>query len=235
MTVDSRSEKTRPDRAAATRDRILDAAERLFAERGVLAVSNRQIGEAAGQGNNSVVGYHFGGRSELVLAILRRHAVAVEQLRADLLARVGPGSALHDWVGCLVRPLPAHLAELGEQSWHARFLAQASNEPTLRAVIRADAKASPSLRQAREGMFRAAPRVPGRGPRRAWRDEPPGRRAHVCRTRTGAAERQRGPEPHLGDGRSPPRRRRRRALAGARDACRPPSPDATHRCRQISG
>jgi AcrR family transcriptional regulator len=160
MTVCSRSEKTRPDRAAATRDRILDAAERLFAERGVLAVSNRQIGEAAGQGNNSVVGYHFGGRSELVLAILRRHAVAVEQLRADLLARVGPRSALHDWVGCLVRPLPAHLAELGEQSWHARFLAQASNEPTLRAVIRAAAKASPSLQQAREGMFRLLPAFP---------------------------------------------------------------------------
>ncbi|WP_433293423.1 TetR/AcrR family transcriptional regulator [Pseudonocardia sp. CA-142604] len=160
MTVDSRSEKTRPDRAAATRDRILDAAERLFAERGVLAVSNRQIGEAAGQGNNSVVGYHFGGRSELVLAILRRHAVAVEKLRTDLLTRVGPGSALHDWVGCIVRPLPAHLAELGDQSWHARFLAQASNEPTLRAVIRADAKASLSLRQAREGMFRLLPALP---------------------------------------------------------------------------
>ena len=160
MTVCSRSEKTRPDRAAATRDRILDAAERLFAERGVLAVSNRQIGEAAGQGNNSVVGYHFGGRSELVLAILRRHAVAVEQLRVDLLSRVGPGSPLHDWVGCLVRPLPAHLAELGEQSWHARFLAQASNEPTLRAVIRADAKASPSLQRAREGMFRLLPAFP---------------------------------------------------------------------------
>jgi AcrR family transcriptional regulator len=160
MTVDSRSEKTRPDRAAATRDRILDAAERLFAERGVLAVSNRQIGEAAGQGNNSVVGYHFGGRSELVLAIVRRHAVAVEQLRTELLSRVGPESALHDWVGCLVRPLPAHLAELGDQSWHARFLAQASNEPTLRAVIRADAKASPSLRRARDGMFRLLPAFP---------------------------------------------------------------------------
>jgi AcrR family transcriptional regulator len=160
MTVDSRSEKARPDRAAATRDRILDAAERLFAERGVLAVSNRQIGEAAGQGNNSVVGYHFGGRSELVLAILRRHAAAVEELRWDLLTRVGPRSALHDWVGCLVRPLPAHLARLGGRSWHARFLAQASNEPSLRAVIVTDGKASPSLQRAREGMFRLLPAFP---------------------------------------------------------------------------
>src|ERR1700754_2102098 len=234
MTVDSRSEKTRPDRAAATRDRILDAAERLFAERGVLAVSNRQIGEAAGQGNNSVVGYHFGGRSELVLAILRRHAVAVEQLRADLLARVGPGSALHDWVGCLVRPLPAHLAALGEQSWHARFLAQASNEPTLRAVIRSDAKASPTLRRALEGMFELLPAFPAEV--RAERGEMSRLVVvHMC------AEHERA----LQNGSAGPNHTRDTAAAHLVDAVvglwlapvTPASsnPDATRRCRQISG
>lgn len=234
MTVDSRSEKTRPDRAAATRDRILDAAERLFAERGVLAVSNRQIGEAAGQGNNSVVGYHFGGRSELVLAILRRHAVAVEQLRTDLLTRVGPGSALHDWVGCIVRPLPAHLAELGDQSWHARFLAQASNEPTLRAVIRADAKASPSLQQAREGMFRLLPALPAEI--RAERGEMSRLVVvHMC------AEYERA----LQNGAASPDRIWEMAAARLVDAVvglwlAPVTPavlepDAAHRCRQMSG
>jgi AcrR family transcriptional regulator len=234
MTVDSRSEKTRPDRAAATRDRILDVAERLFAERGVVAVSNRQIGETAGQGNNSVVGYHFGGRSELVLAILRRHAAAVEQLRADLLTRVGPGSALHDWVGCLVRPLPTHLAGLGGQSWHARFLAQASNEPTLRAVIAADATASPSLQRAREGMFRLLPAFPAEV--RAERGEMSRMLVvHMC------AEHERA----LQDGVGAPGHTWETAAARLVDAIvglwlapvTPESsdPDATHRCRQISG
>ena len=51
---------TRADRAGVSRELILTAAERLFAEYGVLAVSNRQVGEAAGQGNNAAVGYHFG-------------------------------------------------------------------------------------------------------------------------------------------------------------------------------
>ena len=45
-----------------TRELLLNTAERLFAEHGVAAVSNRQICEAAGQGNNYAIGYHFGSR-----------------------------------------------------------------------------------------------------------------------------------------------------------------------------
>ncbi|HEX2214632.1 MAG TPA: TetR family transcriptional regulator, partial [Mycobacterium sp.] len=47
----------RTERASVTREAILTAAERLFAEHGVYAVSNRQVSEAAGQGNNAAVGY----------------------------------------------------------------------------------------------------------------------------------------------------------------------------------
>ena len=61
--------KARTDRSSATRDRLLDAAERLFAERGLHAVSNRQVAEAAGQGNTAVVGYHVGTWTDLVLAV----------------------------------------------------------------------------------------------------------------------------------------------------------------------
>jgi len=53
MTTATRSSRT--DRASLTREAILIAAERLFAEHGVFAVSNRQVSEAAGQGNNAAV------------------------------------------------------------------------------------------------------------------------------------------------------------------------------------
>ncbi|MDU0294099.1 TetR family transcriptional regulator, partial [Saccharothrix longispora] len=56
----------RADRVGATRLRLLAAAERLFAERGLYAVSNRQISAEAGQGNNAAVGYHFGTKADLV-------------------------------------------------------------------------------------------------------------------------------------------------------------------------
>jgi AcrR family transcriptional regulator len=91
-------------RAQATRERILVAAERLYAEHGVLAVSNRQIGEAAGQGNNTVVGYHFGTRTELVRAIVRKHTTAIERLRGRRLD--GGPTQLRDWLECLVHPPP---------------------------------------------------------------------------------------------------------------------------------
>ncbi|WP_329309835.1 hypothetical protein [Streptomyces sp. NBC_01262] len=43
----------------------------LRTERGVYAVANRQVSEAAGQGNNTAVGYHFGTKADLVRAMRR--------------------------------------------------------------------------------------------------------------------------------------------------------------------
>lgn len=65
-----------PNRPHGTRERILNAAERLFAEHGVYAVSNRRVSEAAQQGNNAAVGYHFGTKADLVRAIARKHEQA---------------------------------------------------------------------------------------------------------------------------------------------------------------
>jgi Bacterial regulatory proteins, tetR family len=65
------------DRSVSTRQAILSAAERLFAERGMYAVSNRQISEAAGQGNNAAACYHFGTRTDLLRAIENKHRVPI--------------------------------------------------------------------------------------------------------------------------------------------------------------
>jgi len=78
--------KLRNDRASTTREAILTAAERLFAEHGVYAVSNRQVSEAAGQGNNAAVGYHFGTKADLVRAIESKHRIPIEQLREQMVA-----------------------------------------------------------------------------------------------------------------------------------------------------
>src|SRR5947209_3470089 len=110
----------RSDRATGTREAILSAAEVLFAERGMYAVSNRQISEAAGQGNNAAACYHFGTRTDLLRAIESRHREPIEELRAQMLADIGDSTELRDWVGALVRPLTDHLTALGVPSCYAR-------------------------------------------------------------------------------------------------------------------
>ena len=87
-----------PPRGAApqTRDRLLDAAETLFASDGFGAVTTRAILRAAGQRNESALHYHFGGRQGLIEAL---HERRMDQLAGHrgafiekLLSRQGPFS-----------------------------------------------------------------------------------------------------------------------------------------------
>ncbi|HWC79335.1 MAG TPA: TetR family transcriptional regulator [Pseudonocardiaceae bacterium] len=159
----------RAERVNATREAILVAAERLFAEHGVVAVSNRQISEAAGQGNNAAVGYHFGAKADLIRAIVRRHTQDIEHRRARLVAEVAGSRDLRDWVACLVRPNTEHLATLPAPSWFARFAAQVMTDPELRSIMTEESLAEPSLRLILEGMNTCLPELPE--PVRAERDD----------------------------------------------------------------
>jgi AcrR family transcriptional regulator len=150
----------RAERVSETRELILVAAERLFAEHGVLAVSNRQVSEAAGQGNNAAVGYHFGTKADLVRAIVRKHAERIERLRQRMLAEIGESSDVRDWVGCLVRPSTEHLAALGSPTWFARFSAQVMTDPALREIMVDESLTSPSLQHIVDGLRRCLPDLP---------------------------------------------------------------------------
>jgi AcrR family transcriptional regulator len=150
----------RAERSSSTQEAILTAAERLFAEHGVYAVSNRQVSEAAGQGNNAAVGYHFGTKTDLVRAIERKHAAPIERLRQQMVAEASDSTDLRDWVACLVCPLTEHLAELGNPSWYARFAAQAMADPAYQKIVTKDALASSSLVQVIDGINRCLPELP---------------------------------------------------------------------------
>ena len=74
--------------AVATRLRIVAAAERLFAERGIDGVSLQQINRAAGQRNRSAVQYHFGNKEGVIHAILDKHTAGIERRRHELLDEI---------------------------------------------------------------------------------------------------------------------------------------------------
>lgn len=74
--------------ADSTRTQLLDTAERLFLEHGLDEVSLRAIVREAGQKNQSALQYHFGGRRELIAAILSRRLQQVEARRRMLVDEV---------------------------------------------------------------------------------------------------------------------------------------------------
>jgi AcrR family transcriptional regulator len=91
----------------STKDRLLDAAERLFARDGVQSARIRDINELAGQRNPSALHYHFGSRIGVVEAILLRYQSAIDVIVADALDRVEAGGRepdVRDIIGAIVPP-----------------------------------------------------------------------------------------------------------------------------------
>lgn len=87
----------------STKDRILDAAERLLAKRGLDATSLRDITSAAGV-NLAAVNYHFRSKDELILAVFTRLVEPMTARRLALLDALPADAALEDVLTCLFRP-----------------------------------------------------------------------------------------------------------------------------------
>ena len=119
----------RPD---MTKDRLIRAAEELFAERGVEAVSLREIGRAAGARNIAATQYHFGDRAGLVAAILEKHTPGTSARRHALLDDYeSRGSAdERELAGALVRPLAAKLDDADGGGHYLRIYAELVNRPS---------------------------------------------------------------------------------------------------------
>ncbi len=115
-----------PPDPTATRDKLLDAATALFAERGVANVSLAEIVRAAGQRNASAIHYHFGGRDQVVEAILTRHVPALRVRRLELLEHAR--STPHDDVGSVAEALVRPVTELAQRGWRERAYLQIGAE-----------------------------------------------------------------------------------------------------------
>lgn len=148
---------TRSKTPESTRRRILETAERMFAEHGVFSVSNRQISDEAGLGNNTAVSYHFGSKADLVRAIYLRHSEPTELLREQAVQRCTGSNDPRDWLACFVRPFTDHLTSLGSNSWYARFVAQLMTEPKLRELGLLDMSQTSLLRTISDELHRCLP------------------------------------------------------------------------------
>ncbi len=123
-------------RSLQTRARILDAAERVFAERGFDAATIRDIAAAAGV-QAGLVHHHGGGKEALFHQTVARRAEELSCLRLEALAArkaAGP-MALRDVVACFLGPY-IEMARDGGPQWlaYARLVAHVSADPRWRAL-----------------------------------------------------------------------------------------------------
>lgn len=160
MTTSDEPKRPMPPGTGSTRETILDTAERLFAEQGIYKVSNRQVSEAAGQGNNAAVHYHFGTKHDLITALVERHQNALSRRRAGYVSRVGDDPRVREWVSCIVLPMTDHLAELGRPTWFARFNAQLVTDPALQPILEDRFRADPAMATALLGLHRCVSHLP---------------------------------------------------------------------------
>lgn len=102
-----------------TRERLLDVAEELFAEKGIAATSLRTLTTAA-ETNLAAVHYHFGSKDGLVDAVLDRRAAALNAERLADLARIEATAqdgvpSVEDILTAFVAPGARALEALGDR------------------------------------------------------------------------------------------------------------------------
>lgn len=115
-----------------TRDKLVLAAERLFAERGIDNVSLREINRAAGQRNVAALHYHFGSREALLEAIFEHRMAGLDRRRVAMLDAIeaeGRADSIRAVVEAMVLPLADRLDPAADGGHYVRFLAQAISDP----------------------------------------------------------------------------------------------------------
>ena len=142
MTASSHAVPPAPARPSDTRARLVTAAETLFAERGIDAVSLREVTRASGARNAIAVQYHFSDRAGVVQAILDKHSPNVEARRNAMLddyeARSGESEGANErpangdlrlLAAAFVRPLAAQLGNPNGGPEYLQIYADLINRP----------------------------------------------------------------------------------------------------------
>jgi AcrR family transcriptional regulator len=127
-------EGTHVAQVAETKERILDTAERLFAERGVEATSIRDITGAA-EANLGSINYHFGTKQELVAAVFNRRLGPLTERRLVLLDEIArkagdKSTTLEAILEVMIRPMiVGSFVDGKKNASFMRLMARCHSEP----------------------------------------------------------------------------------------------------------
>ena len=115
------------DRDRETRQRLIESATRLFAERGFAKVTVREICKAA-RANVAAVNYHFGGKTGLYEDIVQS-AIRTMHGTTQEIERTGEGRPPEEQLRIFVRIFLSRVVQ-ARDGWIHRFMAHELNDPT---------------------------------------------------------------------------------------------------------
>ncbi len=126
-----------------TRDRLLNAAARLFAERGFARVTVRDICKKA-RANVAAVNYHFGGKDGLYQAVMR---MAMETMQATTEAARTAGSNLPpaERIRAYVAVFAQRLLGPHHETWIHQLMMREMSDPTPSLAIVMDEVLKPRM------------------------------------------------------------------------------------------
>jgi AcrR family transcriptional regulator len=111
-----------------TRDRLLTAAERLFADRGFRKVTVREICRVA-RANVAAVNYHFGDKLGLYREVLQT-AIDVMRSTSDAARAAGEGRPADEKLRRYIVTYVHRLLAAGNHGWLHRLINREMNDPT---------------------------------------------------------------------------------------------------------
>src|SRR5262245_58130076 len=119
-----------------TRDRLVEVAADLFADRGLEKTTVREICAAAGA-NVAAVNYHFGGKDGLYHAVVQT-AIRVMRETNDLSIEAGRGTPPEAQLRAYIRVFLSRLSGRDRLSWIHKLMAREVSEPgeAMRIVMR---------------------------------------------------------------------------------------------------
>ena len=122
-----RPPKTNPG-SADTRQRLIDAAAVLFAERGFDNVTVREICKAS-NANVAAINYHFGDKAGLYRAVVN-FAIQLMQETNEQSQRAGDGRSPEDQIRGFVRVFVQRVTGQGPTAWIHKLMAREMEKPT---------------------------------------------------------------------------------------------------------
>lgn len=134
-------EKSRED--LETRARLLNAASRLFAERGYARVTVRDICKKA-RANVAAVNYHFGGKDGLYRAVMR-HAMDTMQATTEVARAAGRDLPAAERIRAYVSVFADRLLGVHHEMWIHQLMLREMSDPTPALAMVADEVLKPRM------------------------------------------------------------------------------------------